>query len=228
MALSRFDEAQRVLEQALELQRQCTAKPRSATDDDTRVRLCFPSSCSARTACLQKQHSDENCMTRTVNTLIYNIMHCTRGQPEQEEEDKSEARTAATLYELGKVLRYCGNMERAEATLQQALQMQRTLWPSPEHLEPIVTSGDATSQSTGTASGSGSGSGLRIEIAMTLHELGVLYFKRQDLARAEQHLQRSLALKRRVQLSATCALAPLAHCDPGCPWHIPGHRSGKK
>ena len=38
---------------------------------------------------------------------------------------------------------------------------------------------------------------------MTLHELGVLYFKRQNLSLAEEHLQRSLALKRRVPLSAT-------------------------
>ena len=81
--------------------------------------------------------------------------------------------TARTMYELGKVLRYCGNLDLAEDMLQQALEMQRKIWTSGECLE----------------------------IAMTLHEMGVMHFKKQNLEQAGNFLQHSLDLKRRLPLN---------------------------
>lgn len=83
--------------------------------------------------------------------------------------------TARTMYELGKVLRYCGNLDLAEDMLQQALEMQRKIWASGECLE----------------------------IAMTLHEMGVMHFKKQNLEQAGDFLQYSLNLKRRLPLNDT-------------------------
>ena len=87
---------------------------------------------------------------------------------------KPHKATARTMYELGKVFRYCGNLDMAGEMLQQALKMQKKVWKSHDCLE----------------------------IAMTLHEMGVMYFKKQNLEQAGSFLQNSLDLKRRLPLDS--------------------------
>ena len=83
--------------------------------------------------------------------------------------DSPHGDAARTMYELGRVLRYCGTLDMAQDMLSRAHAMQGRIW-----------------------------AGERMEIAMTLHEMGVLAYKQQDLEQARSRLQQSLEMKRRL------------------------------